>query len=203
MMEINLLPREPFIIRNFYRLLFLAFALLLLISAILFKFYVFQLEQKDELTRQLTSKIELKQKIEEIISNNQKVEQMEKQMADIKRYQETVLSLDNNRINWGIILGAVKQALPNESQIIDIQVTDQVLEGKAAFHSLDEVVLFSETLKKNALVEDIYIQFIEKPEAELLVDSERKSFPMLFVQPKGSKVVQFTLSISKKNASGE
>ncbi|GAB7386574.1 hypothetical protein BSNK01_04090 [Bacillaceae bacterium] len=164
MMEINLLPKEPFVVKHFRFLVVLVLLFLLLLFSLGSWLYLQKVQAIAGLRTEVEALREEKRNIEERLARNREVAQANEKLAAYHAYRDALARLQKERIPWQRVLEETAASLPREAFIFDMQADGKRLRMKAAFYDLTQIASFMSKLQASPHVANVYVQLMNRPE---------------------------------------
>lgn len=189
-MRVNLLPRPSWGRRHFF--LGLLLVILWLAGFVSAVFWLFLLQE--ERISEARSRLEQLEPVErEVRKQVREREAFMKEHGPALAYVKAVDRLDRERLKWDEAISALEASLPPSATVFDLQVKGNRLEGKGAFHTVDDVAFFTQMMEKSESITSFSVDSIGKSETD----------PSLEVKPKKAWIVRFHLTVDKPAQKGD
>ncbi|RKD23892.1 hypothetical protein BEP19_05550 [Ammoniphilus oxalaticus] len=183
-MEINLIPKEPFVVKHFKQLLLLICFILLLMSISITQYI---LQQEKILAHAEERVIALKKEkslLEQDIAYNRGVLEREEELKEYRKYKALIEGIEANRgPSWAFVLEEVSTALPDHAVLLELEGEGNRVLGTAAVYNLTDAAYFLDQIENLDTIESSYMRIIQ--ESEVYEDYH--------VDPRQAKIVEFTL----------
>ncbi|MFS8513464.1 MAG: hypothetical protein LOD87_07060 [Planifilum fulgidum] len=189
-MKVNLLPKPAWGRRHFFwGLLFVILWIAGFISAV-FWLIALQDGRISELRSQLTQLAPVEEEVRKQVRER---DAFMKEHGPALAYVEAVDSLDRERLKWDEAISALEASLPPSAVVFDLQVKGSRLDGKGAFHTVNDVAFFTQMMEKSESITSFSMDSIEKSEADSSLE----------VKPKKAWIVRFHLTVDKPAQKGD
>lgn len=157
-MNINLLPKEPFVVQHFSKLVLLIISLLLLISTVVFQYILHQNVRVVELEQEIQDLQARQQLVQGNMEWNAQVHQREEELINLRRYQALTDGIEMSlQPNWQQVVDDLKESLPKHGQLLEINAQGNQVQGKAVVYTLAEAAYFADKLQEKDSIEKVFI----------------------------------------------
>lgn len=164
MMEINLLPKEPYVVGRFRFLLFVTVLLLLLTAAAALHFYTQTIEQTSNMQQDVLELKVQKQEMEQRLARNEEIRQLRKETAALRQYRLTANSLHASRVNWGGVLSLIGARLPENINVLYMKADGNRLDLVTNMNQLQTAAAFVEQVQRDPAVMEVRVNRMEAME---------------------------------------
>ncbi|WP_134700016.1 PilN domain-containing protein [Ammoniphilus sp. YIM 78166] len=183
MMNINLLPKESFVVKNFYKLLTLVFLGLILITVVLAQFVIHQESNLQVMQAKLERLEQKKEQLEHNKKWNQGVLEREQELKSFMKYKALIEGVEASRgSSWMNMLIDLEYSMPSHGEIIELSGEGNKVTGKAALYTLTDAALLLDKLEKTSSVGSAYLQVLNNPDL----------YEQYHIDPPKAKIVEFT-----------
>lgn len=189
-MKVNLLPKPSWGRRYFFWGLLLVILWLAGFIATVLWLYAFQEERISEVRSKLTRLAPVEKEVRKQVRDR---EAFMEEHGPALAYVEAVDRLDQERLKWDEAISALEASLPPSALVFDLQVKGNRLDGKGAFHTVNDVAFFTRMMEKSESITTFSVDSIEKSETD----------PSLEVKPKTAWIVRFHLTVDKPSQKGD
>lgn len=174
-MNINLLPKEPYVVEHFPRLVLLVLSFLLVIAVLLAQYVLNRQTVVAELERQVADLETRKSLLQKNIDWNSQVWKREDELKSLLKYKALTDGIAMSlQPRWPFVLDDVRQSLPEHAGIIRMNAEGNQVQGKAVLYTLEDMAIFMEQLKTKNWVDQVYLNTAEIPggDEEFIFDPE-------------------------------
>jgi len=182
-MEINLLPKQPFIVKHFYKFVLLLLIVLLLLAFTMMHYVMNQEKYLEGLQLQVNELEEKKEMLEENMKWNQKVFQKEEELKSFLKYKSLIQGIRANQgALWSHVLSDLSFALPEHGDILEVAGEGNQVTGKAVVYTLEDAAYFMQRLEEAPAIEQVYLQVVNEPAV----------YQQYYFDPQKVKILEFT-----------
>lgn len=182
-MNINLLPKEPFVVKYFNKLLVLVLLSLLFIAVLLMQ-YVLHQEAYLKTMQDDIAQLEIKKsQLEENKKWNQEVMEREQELKSFLKYKALIEGIEASRgSSWRNLLMDLELALPEYGQVLELNGEGNQVKGKAVLYSLVDTAYFLDRLENSSNVGKVFLQVLNDPAV----------YEQYYFDPQKVKIIEFT-----------
>ena len=189
-MKVNLLPKPSWGRRHFFWGLLLVILWITGFMAAVLWLFAFQEERISEARSNLARLAPVEKEVREQVRER---DAFMKEHGPALAYVGAVDRLDRERLKWDEAISALEASLPPSAVVFDLQVKGSRLDGKGAFHTVNDVAFFTQMMEESESVASFAVDSIEKSETD----------PSLEVKPKKAWIVRFHLTLDKPAQKGD
>lgn len=185
-MNVNLMPREPLFYR-FYSVWFvLTIVFILTFAVACYQLYTLELRAAAALQQQNEQMSEAKETLSEELAAYREREAFWEEHEPYYSYQEVVEKQATETIPWDMVLSEMEKALPQGGQVFQLEVTDSVVQGLGAVHSVEGVASFMQHMQEVSLIDEFTLEVVNAPEA----------FTPLYIEGAEATVFRFRFTVT-------
>lgn len=157
-MNINLLPKEPFVVQHFSKLVLLVISFLLLISTVVAQYILHQSVKVVELQKEIQDLQARQEIVQGNMEWNVQVNKREEELKNLRKYQALTDGIEISlQPNWQQVLDDLKDSLPEQGQLLEINAHGNQVQGKAVVHTLAEAAYFADKLQEKNSIDKVFI----------------------------------------------
>lgn len=157
-MNINLLPREPFVVQHFSKLVLLIISLLLLISTLVAQYIMHQNVKVVELQKEIQDLQTRQGIVQGNMDWNAQVSKREEELINLRRYQALTDGIEMGlKPHWKQVLDELQESLPEHAQLLELNAQGNQVQGKAVVYTLAEAAYFADKLQEKDSIDKVFI----------------------------------------------
>lgn len=183
-MKVNLLPKPSWGRRHFFLGLLLVVLWLMGFMATTLWLYDVQESRISEVRSKLSRLAPVEKEVRKQVRER---EAFLEEHGPALNYVEAVDRLDRERLKWDEAISALEASLPPSALVFDLQVKGNRLDGKGAFHTVNDVAFFTRMMEKSESIKTFSVDSIGRS----------KTDPSLEIKPKTAWIVRFHLTVDK------